>query len=100
MADSQSVSAALPVAEEDLAQVEDFTREPFVHEDEDPAAVLAPGQPRRRAFDEALKEIEAGRENPSIALQQEFALILGAEALLQPQEAHPADGTLPFTPQV
>ena len=93
MADSQSLSAALPVAEEDLARVEDFTREPFVHEDEDPAVVLAKDAPRRRAFDAALKEIEAGREHPSIQWQQEFALMLGLERLLQQEEPHLADGT-------
>jgi hypothetical protein len=92
LADSKSLSAA-SVAEEDLARVEDFTREPFVHEDEDPAVVLAPGQPRRRAFDEALKELEAGRESPSVPWQQEFALMLGLERLLQQEEPHLADGT-------
>ncbi len=94
MADSKTLSSASPVAEEDLARVEDFTREPFVHEDEDVATVLAPGQPRRRAFDEALKEIQEGRENPSIGWQQEFALMLGLERLMQQEEPHLADGTL------
>ncbi|MEA2474259.1 MAG: ribonuclease [Thermoleophilaceae bacterium] len=93
MADSQSLSAALPVAEEDLARVEDFTREPFIHEEDDPAIVLAPDQPRRQAFDAALKEIEAGLEHPSIAWQQEYALMLGLERLLSQDEPHLADGT-------
>jgi hypothetical protein len=93
LADSQSLSAALPVAEEDLARVEDFTREPFVHEDEDAATVLAPDAPRRSAFDAALAEIEAGREHPSIQWQQEYALMLGLERLLSQDEPHLADGT-------
>ena len=100
MADSQSLSAALPVAEEDLARVEDFTREPFVHEDEDPAVVLAGDAPRRRAFDAALTELEAGRAHPSIAWQQEYALMLGLERLLAQDEPHLADGTLLSAHQV
>ncbi|MDQ3935610.1 MAG: DEAD/DEAH box helicase family protein [Actinomycetota bacterium] len=100
MADSKTLNAASPVAEEDLARVEEFTREPFVLEDEDRAVVLAPGAPRRRAFDEALKEIEAGRENPSVAWQQEFALMLGLERLLSQDEPHLADGTLLSAHQV
>ncbi|HEX8648910.1 MAG TPA: DEAD/DEAH box helicase family protein, partial [Thermoleophilaceae bacterium] len=90
----------MPVAEEDLARVEDFTREPFVHEDEDPAVVLAKDAPRRRAFDAALKEVEAGREHPSVAWQQEFALMLGLERLLSQDEPHLADGTLLSAHQV
>ncbi|HEX8054301.1 MAG TPA: DEAD/DEAH box helicase family protein [Thermoleophilaceae bacterium] len=100
MADSKTLTAASPVAEEDLARVEDFTREPFVHEDEDPKVVLAAGQPRRRAFDAAVAEIEAGHENPSIAWQQEFALMLGLERLMSQDEPHLADGTLLSAHQV
>ena len=35
--------------------------EPFLHPDEDVAQVLAPGTARRRALDDAIAEIEAGR---------------------------------------
>ena len=40
--------------------------EPFLHEDEDPAVVLAPGTARRRALDEATAEIEAGRARADV----------------------------------
>src|SRR2546426_100038 len=35
MADTESVVAASPVSEEDLARAEEFTREPFLHEGEE-----------------------------------------------------------------
>ncbi len=43
-----------------LARAEAFAREPFVLPGEDPAEALAPGGARRRAFDLALAEMEAG----------------------------------------
>src|SRR4051812_12411945 len=52
MAESTSVLESSAVPAEDLERVEKFTREPFVHEAEDPVIVLAPGTPRRRALDD------------------------------------------------
>ena len=40
----------------------EWAGEPFLHPDEDAAQVLAPGTARRRALDDALAEIEAGRD--------------------------------------
>src|ERR671924_390394 len=42
------------------ARAEAWAGEPFLHSEEDPGVVLAPGTARRRALDEALAEIEAG----------------------------------------
>ena len=42
------------------ARAGDWFGEPFLHEDEDPLAALAPGTARRAALDDALAEIEAG----------------------------------------
>ena len=58
MADSTSAVAGSPVSGADLARAEKFTFEPFIHEGDDAAVVLAEGTPRRRALDEALAEIE------------------------------------------
>src|SRR5436305_11199169 len=66
MAESPSVLAPSPIDEESLARAEKFTLEPFVHEGEDAAVVLADGSPRRHALDEALTELEAGRREPSV----------------------------------
>jgi ribonuclease E len=88
-------AAAIPTRDE-LDRVERFTREPFAP---DPEA-LRPGTARRRAFDAALAEIEAGREVPSIEWRQQFSLMLGLERLLADDEPHLADGTVLSAHQV
>ena len=93
MAHSESVVAASPVSEEDLARAEEFTREPFLHEGEEADQVLAPGSPRRRALEDALAEIDAGRDVPSVEWQREYSLMLGLERLLSQEQPHLADGT-------
>src|SRR3954465_12085927 len=100
MADTTSVLASPPVTEADLARAEKFTRESFVHEGEDVAAVLAEGTPRRRALDEAGAEIDAGRDVPSIEWRREYSLMLGLERLLSPDEPHLKDGAVLSAHQV
>jgi hypothetical protein len=92
---AESTSAVLPtsVSDEDLRRAEEFTREPFIHEGEDAAAALAEGTARRRALDDALAEIDAGRELPSLDWRREYSLMLGLERLLSDDEPHLADGT-------
>src|SRR5947208_6841556 len=92
MADSTSAVAGWPVSGEDLARAEKFTFEPFVHEGDDPAVVLAEATPRRRALDEALAEIDAGLDQPSIAWRQKYSLMLGLERLMTQDEPTLADG--------
>jgi ribonuclease E len=94
MADSTSVVAGSPVSGEDLARAETFTFEPFLHEGEDAAVVLADGTPRRRALDEALAEIGQGLEQPSVSWRQRYSLMLGLERLLSQDEPKLADGTI------
>src|SRR3954471_21929524 len=95
MADTTSVvePVAVPTAA-DLKRAEKFTLEPFVHEGEDAATVLAHGTPRRRALDEALAEIDAGLAEPSIAWRQHYSLMLGLERLVAQDEPKLADGTV------
>src|SRR5215208_6933418 len=92
MADSTSAVAGSPVSGEDLARAEKFTFEPFVHEGDDPAVVLAEGTPRRRALDEALAEIDAGLDQPSVVWRQKYSLMLGLERLMSQDEPRLADG--------
>jgi hypothetical protein len=92
MADSTSAVARSPVSGEDLARAEKFTFEPFVHEGDDPAVVLATGTPRRRALDDALAEIDSGLDQPSIKWRQTYSLMLGLERLLSQDEPKLADG--------
>ena len=67
---------------EDLERVERFTREPFRVDNE----TLVSDTARRRAFDAALEEIEAGREEPSVEWRQCYSLMLGLERLLWEEE--------------
>src|SRR5438067_2893881 len=66
--------------------------EPFLHEEEDPAVVLAPGTARRQALDEALAEMEK-RASPSPEWRVRFALMLGLERVLSERPPHLASGT-------
>src|SRR5688500_4103311 len=92
---AKDTSVALPpsVTDEDLRRAEEFTLEPFVHEGEDPALAIAEGTARRRALDDALAEIDAGRDQPSVEWRREYSLMLGLERLLSDDEPHLADGT-------
>jgi ribonuclease E len=92
--------ASSPVSGADLERVESFAREPFVLEGEDPSTALADGTVRRIAFDAALRELEAGREEPSVEWRQDYSLILGLERVLSEDEPHLADGTVLSAHQV
>jgi ribonuclease E len=71
----------------------DWAGEPFLHNGEEPAEVLAPGTARRKALDEATAEIEAGREEPSSPWKVRFALMLGLERILSERPTKLASGT-------
>jgi hypothetical protein len=71
----------------------DWAGEPFLREDEDPVQVLVPGGARRRALDEAVAEMDAGRRTPSPEWKTEFALMLGLERVLSDEAPHLASGT-------
>ncbi len=74
-------------------QASTWAGEPFLHEGEDPAVVLAPGTARRQALDEALAEIEAGQARPTPEWKVRFALMLGLERVLSEKPPHLASGT-------
>ncbi|MBV8430772.1 MAG: DEAD/DEAH box helicase family protein, partial [Solirubrobacterales bacterium] len=95
MADTASLPSAAAIARAEL-----FTREQFVYEGESLEEALAPGSARRRAFDAALSEIEAGNKQPSIAWRRRFSLLLGLERLLSEEEPHLVDGTVLSAHQV
>ena len=78
---------------EDAERAERWAGEPFLHRDEEADIVLAPGTARRRALDEALKEIEAGRDEPSSDWKIRFALMLGLERVLSEHPAKLRSGT-------
>src|ERR1044071_1475519 len=74
-------------------QAEAWAGEPFLHPDEDPGIVLAPGTARRRALDDALAEIEAGAEEPSYGWKIRYSLMLGLERVLSGNPPTLASGT-------
>jgi ribonuclease E len=78
---------------EDVERSQTWAGEPFLHPDEDPATVLAPGTARRRALDDAVKEIEAGRSEPSPDWKIRYALMLGLERVLSERPPKLKSGT-------
>ena len=74
-------------------RAETWAGEPFLHPDEDPTAVLAPGTARRRALDDALAEIETGKREPSYDWKIRYALMLGLERVLSERPPRLASGT-------
>src|SRR4051812_17230562 len=101
MAETTSVVEPLAVPPDgDLKKAEKFTLEPFVHEGEDAATVLAPGTPRRRALDDALAEIDSGLTEPSAGWRHHYSLMLGLERLLSEDEPKLVDGTVLSAHQV
>ena len=77
----------------DALRAEAWAGEPFLREGEDAAKVLAPDTSRRRALDDALKEIEGGRRTPSSGWKVEYGLMLGLERVLAEEKPHLASGT-------
>ena len=59
-----------------------------------PAVALAPGSGRRRALEDALREIDAGATVPSTKWRRRYALLLGLERVLSEDEPRLADGAL------
>jgi ribonuclease E len=74
-------------------RAEAWAGEPFLREGDDPDRVLAPGTSRRRALDDALAEIEAGRRDPSPQWKVSYGLMLGLERVLGEERPHLASGT-------
>ena len=67
--------------------------EPFLHPGEEATVALAPGTARRVALDDALTELEAGREAPSSRWLVRYGLMLGLERVLAAETPTTASGT-------
>ena len=93
MAESTQVAAKAAKAPTG-AQVErakDFAREPFLLDGEKLKDLVA-GSARRMALDDALAELDAGRETPSIEWRGQYSLMLGLERVLSEEVPKLADG--------
>jgi ribonuclease E len=73
-------------------RAEAWAGEPFLHPEEGGEA-LAEGRARRRALDDALGEMEAGRRTPSTEWKIRYALMLGLERVLNDHPPRLASGT-------
>jgi superfamily II DNA or RNA helicase len=94
LAETSSALADAPVSGDVLSRAEEFARESFVLPGEDAAQALAPGTARRAALDDAVAELDAGREEPGVEWRRAYSLMLGLERLLSDEEPHLADGTV------
>ena len=74
-------------------RAQDWYGEPFLHDGEVPAEVLAPGTARRAALDDALGEMESGRRTPSNRWRVRYGLMLGLERVLASPAPATAAGT-------
>jgi ribonuclease E len=74
-------------------RAEAWAGEPFLHPDEEAADALAAGRARRRALDDALAEIDAGRRTPSPEWKIRYALMLGLERVLNDHPPRLVSGT-------
>jgi superfamily II DNA or RNA helicase len=90
---SPSESEEAAALRADALRCEAWAGEPFVRPDEDPDVALAPGTARRRALDDALTEINGGRDSPSSEWKVRYALLLGLERVLSEKPPHLASGT-------
>jgi superfamily II DNA or RNA helicase len=90
---SPSESEEAAALRADALRCEAWAGEPFVRPDEDPDVALAPGTARRRALDDALAEINGGRDSPSSEWKVRYALLLGLERVLSEKPPCLASGT-------
>jgi ribonuclease E len=74
-------------------RAEAWAGEPFFREGESPAEALAPKTARRRALDDAIAEIDAGRARPSTQWKVRYGLMLGLERVLAEPTPRTAAGT-------
>jgi len=91
--DSPSVATEeVKAIEAEALRAAAWAGEPFIRPDEDVAVVLAPGTARRRALDDAMKEIADGAAEPSPGWKIKYALLLGLERVLSERPPKLADG--------
>ena len=74
-------------------RAEAWAGEPLLRTGESAAEVLAEGRARRKALDDALAEIEAGRRAPSSEWKARYALMLGLERVITDHPPRLASGT-------
>src|SRR4051812_30196844 len=74
-------------------RAETWAGEPFLYGGEEVEKALAPGTARRRALDDAIAELDAGKTRPSPQWKVHYGLMLGLERVLADPEPRTATGT-------
>ena len=82
ISEQRTTATEAPGLPADAERAGRWAGEPLLRPDEEPSDVLAAGTARRQALDEALAEINAGRDEPSYEWRVRFALMLGLERVL------------------
>src|SRR4051812_7315188 len=78
---------------EHIERAESWAGEPFLHPGEDAERVLAEGTARRRALDDAIAEMDAGKRVPTPQWKVRYGLMLGLERVLSDKPPRLASGT-------
>jgi len=89
-----TTAAPAPTAvpsKKDIERASKFACEPLLLNGDGPEA-LVPGTARRRAFDAAIAEIDAGLTEPSVEWRRNFSLLLGLERLIGQEPPTLKDG--------
>jgi len=83
-------TSAVP-SKKDIKRASEFACEPLLLNGDGPEA-LVPGTARRRAFDAAIAELDAGLTEPSVEWRRNFSLLLGLERLIGQEPPTLKDG--------
>ncbi|HMT05394.1 MAG TPA: DEAD/DEAH box helicase family protein [Solirubrobacterales bacterium] len=89
-----TTAAPAPTAapsKKDIKRASEFAREALLLNGDGPEA-LVPGTARRRAFDAAIAELDAGLTEPSVEWRRNFSLLLGLERLIGQEPPTLKDG--------
>lgn len=92
MAPTTAAPAASAVpSKKDITRASKFACEPLLLNGDGPES-LVPGTARRRAFDAAITELDAGLTEPSVEWRRNFSLLLGLERLIGDEPPTLKDG--------
>ncbi|MBN8868895.1 MAG: DEAD/DEAH box helicase family protein [Solirubrobacterales bacterium] len=92
MATTTAAPAASAVpSKKDIERASKFACEPLLLNGDGPEALI-PGTARRRAFDAAIAELDAGLTEPSVEWRRNFSLLLGLERLIGDEPPTLKDG--------
>ncbi|HNG57137.1 MAG TPA: DEAD/DEAH box helicase family protein, partial [Solirubrobacterales bacterium] len=84
-------AATAAPSKKDIERASEFARESLLLNGDGPDSLI-PGTARRRAFDQAIAELDAGLTEPSVEWRRNFSLLLGLERLIGEEPPTLKDG--------